>query len=105
MSAAAFCRCLMVLYVKNGNAVSTSLSQGLRVWPEIWKIIESILIFGVKLHTLHAETRQFSRRVVVDVCCVLGRGNQTLLQMVSTPGFSSLALKIWSLDSEVEDPE
>jgi hypothetical protein len=102
-SAATICRCLVVLYVRNGSEVSTSLSQGfLHVWPEVWKIIESILIFSVTLPTLHAETRQFARKHIVDVCCVLGHDDQTLLQMISTPGFDSLVLDMWLM--EVEDP-
>jgi hypothetical protein len=72
------------------------------VWLEVWKIIESILIFSVRLSALHAETRQFARKQIVDVC-VLGHDDHTLLQMISTPDFDLLALEMWLM--EIEDPE
>jgi len=99
-SATAFCDRLLELYARNRGEVSASLSQSfLRMWPEIWKIIESILVFSTR-YTCHAGTRQLARRLIVDVCHVLGHDNRTLAQMISTPDFSSLALEIWSMEAE-----
>jgi hypothetical protein len=101
-STTAFRVCLSNLHKQNEG--SARLSEGFtRLWPAIWKVIGSVLFPCLIQDNFTTETRQFARREVVGMCSVLGRDDPILLEMISTPGFSSLALEIWAM--EVERPE
>lgn len=104
-SAVTFCRCVQVIVARNHDIVSASLSKSLtRLWPAVWEILKSTLVPCLKQHaTLSVETRQFAKAEIIDVCRAFGCDNATLLSMISTSGFNSLILEIWSM--EIEYPE
>jgi hypothetical protein len=99
----AYCCCLMNLR-PSGDEVPDGLSKGFtRVWPAIWKVFGSTFVPSVTRHTVNAEGCRFANRLIVDVCRVLGLDNITMLQMITTPGFSSVVLEIWSMEVEHSD--
>src|ERR1700727_437792 len=61
-SAVVFCSCLIQLSERNGGEASVDLSEGFtRLWPAIWKIIQSTFVPSVTQHTIDAVVRQFAR--------------------------------------------
>jgi hypothetical protein len=88
----------------NDCDVSARLSAGfIRIWPSVWKIVRSFCFPLLQQHKVVVGTRRIVRGEVIAILSILGDDHPTMLWMISTPGFSSLVVEIWSM--EVDHPD